>query len=139
MTRPMLDPSKQAARAKQRERPVAIVRRGTVRVRRGNADPDALVAWSVAQHVRAARERAGMSQGDLAERSGLARPNVARLESGRHLPSLATLRRVAESLGVTLAALVVVPAESPSAEDKDLAEAGLESWARALDEEDRRT
>ncbi len=52
--------------------------------------------------VKDHREAAGLSQRRLAELVGIRQPNIARLEAGDVLPTLATLERVAEALGLTL-------------------------------------
>jgi ribosome-binding protein aMBF1 (putative translation factor) len=44
-----------------------------------------------------ARQRAGLSQTELAERMGTSQSAIARLESGRTLPSAKTLIRFAEA------------------------------------------
>jgi predicted transcriptional regulator len=44
-----------------------------------------------------ARLRAGLSQAELAERMGTSQSSIARLESGRTLPSAKTLIRFAEA------------------------------------------
>lgn len=53
-----------------------------------------------------ARQRAGMTQADVAARMGVAQSSVARLESTagsrKHAPSLATLRRYADAVGCEL-------------------------------------
>lgn len=51
-----------------------------------------------------ARQQAGMTQADVAERMGTHPPAVARLESfhGGHSPSLRTLRKYAEAVGCQL-------------------------------------
>ena len=53
-----------------------------------------------------ARQRAGLTQSQLAERMGVSQPVVARIESSagsrKHAPSLATLRRYAEACGQRL-------------------------------------
>lgn len=123
-----------ARRRTARTKPARIVLRGRLRVRR-EADPDRALAVCVAERVRFARAKAGLSQEALARRVGIARPNVARLEAGRHLPSLSTLRRVSKALGVALGFLVTVP--GPDAEDSELAEAGLAEWAQSLERHDR--
>jgi len=46
-----------------------------------------------------ARLRAGISQAELAERMGTSQSAIARLESGRTLPSAKTLIRFAEATG----------------------------------------
>ncbi len=52
--------------------------------------------------VKERREASGLSQRQLAELVGIRQPNIARLEAGDVLPTLATLERVAEALGLTL-------------------------------------
>ena len=53
-----------------------------------------------------ARQAAGMTQTDVAERMGIAQASVARLEasagSRKHAPSVATLRRYADAVGCEL-------------------------------------
>lgn len=51
--------------------------------------------------IKTARLAAGLSMTALAERSGLSQPYVSQLESGKASPSIATLYRIANSLGVT--------------------------------------
>lgn len=55
-----------------------------------------------AELVRSARTRAGLSQRQLALRAGVSQPAVARLESGRHTPSLTTLARLLAACGQRL-------------------------------------
>src|SRR5439155_25160378 len=53
-----------------------------------------------------ARQRAGLTQAEVAARMGTKAPAVARLEagggSGRHSPSVATLRKYGEAVGCRL-------------------------------------
>jgi transcriptional regulator with XRE-family HTH domain len=53
-----------------------------------------------------ARNEAGLTQADVAERMGTKAPAVARIESGggskKHSPSIATLRKYAEAVGCKL-------------------------------------
>lgn len=44
--------------------------------------------------LRGRRERAGLSQAQLAQRSGVAQPNIAAYETGRRTPSAAMLARL---------------------------------------------
>ena len=62
---------------------------------------------SEAQQVRRLRQQAGLTQEALAKRAGIARPNLARVESGRYRPSLETLERIARALGQPVSTLVV--------------------------------
>jgi ribosome-binding protein aMBF1 (putative translation factor) len=60
------------------------------------------VAIKVIQY-RAAR---GLSQSALARMLGMRQPNVARLESGDHEPSLSTLARLSSALGLDFTVIV---------------------------------
>ena len=59
--------------------------------------------FALLDQILAARKSAGLSQADVAERMGTHAPAIARLESslatGKHSPSLNTLRRYAQALG----------------------------------------
>jgi len=46
------------------------------------------------------RIEAGLTQAELARRTGIHRPNIARVEAGRHTPSLETLSKLATAIGV---------------------------------------
>jgi DNA-binding XRE family transcriptional regulator len=50
--------------------------------------------------LRELRLAAGLTQAELARRTGIHRPNIARVEAGRHTPSLETLSRLANASGV---------------------------------------
>jgi DNA-binding XRE family transcriptional regulator len=52
------------------------------------------------QRLRELRQTAGLTQAELARRTGIHRPNIARVEAGRHTPSLETLARLAAAIGV---------------------------------------
>lgn len=60
----------------------------------------------IARRLRALRQARGWSLGSLAARAGLSKTNVAKLETGDGNPSLETLLRLAEALGITLGALL---------------------------------
>ena len=59
-----------------------------------------------AVRLKRLRERKGMTQAALAEKAGVSRAYLARLEMGRHDPPLSRLRRLATALGVNVAELV---------------------------------
>ena len=48
------------------------------------------------------REEKGISQRELAEMSGIKQPAIARLESGRTVPSIVMLKKLLTPLGYTL-------------------------------------
>ncbi len=66
----------------------------------------------VARRVRARRTARGWSLAVLAERAGLSKTIVARIESGGGNPSMETLLRLADALDVTIGALIAVDTES---------------------------
>ena len=75
------------------------------RQRKGFADAyDALaLEYALADQMLRARARAGLTQDAVAERMGTTKSAVSRLEStGKHAPSLATLKRYAEAVGCEL-------------------------------------
>jgi transcriptional regulator with XRE-family HTH domain len=58
------------------------------------------------KRLKARRHDLGLSQVKLAQKSGLAREYIARLELGQQDPSLSTLAKLAKALKVTVAELV---------------------------------
>jgi DNA-binding XRE family transcriptional regulator len=56
--------------------------------------------FAAARELIAARARAGVSQGELAQRMGTTQSTIARLESGKGTPSLRTVQRYAAALGL---------------------------------------
>jgi transcriptional regulator with XRE-family HTH domain len=52
------------------------------------------------------RTRRAMTQEQLAKKAGLSRGYLARVETGRHEPTLTTLRKLARALGVPVSALL---------------------------------
>jgi transcriptional regulator with XRE-family HTH domain len=54
---------------------------------------------NVAEWVNGARRSAGMSQRQLAEKSGIPQPTIARIESGKQMPRADTLDRLLRACG----------------------------------------
>lgn len=52
------------------------------------------------KRLKELRLEAGLTQAELAKRTGIHRPNIARVEAGRHTPSLETLSRLTVAIGV---------------------------------------
>jgi predicted transcriptional regulator len=79
-------------------------------VRSGECDPDAVMTMgmyfdvqTVLKALKWERERCGLSIGDVAERSGIDRAVVSRLENGKQdNPTVATLMRYAAAIGKRL-------------------------------------
>jgi len=70
--------------------------------------------FAIARAIIAARAHAGLSQAELAARMATSQPFVARLESGRTLPSMRTLLRVAQATG-TVPEFHLKPRRAPAA------------------------
>jgi transcriptional regulator with XRE-family HTH domain len=60
----------------------------------------------MAARLKAIRERRGLTQEQLAEKSGVSRTYLARLETGRQDPTLSTLEKLAKALGVKVRRLL---------------------------------
>jgi transcriptional regulator with XRE-family HTH domain len=61
-----------------------------------------LPAVKLAKRVSAARQRAGLTQAELAEATGVTDETISRIERGRYEPAVSTLFRLAEALEVSL-------------------------------------
>lgn len=73
------------------------------------------MALDVAEIIRRARTRAGLSQAELAERAGTSQPALARYETGVALPTLPTLERLLLGCGRRLQLCTAVADASSSA------------------------
>jgi transcriptional regulator with XRE-family HTH domain len=82
---------------------------------------------SFGERLKRLRESAGLSQADLAERAGMHRFGVAKLEQGLREPAWATVQALAKALGVNCLAFTdeapVVPA-LPEGEQRPKPRAG---------------
>jgi putative transcriptional regulator len=56
--------------------------------------------------LKALREERGWSQATFAEKVGVSREYIARLETGRHDPPLSTVEKLAKALGVRVGRLL---------------------------------
>jgi transcriptional regulator with XRE-family HTH domain len=97
------------------------------------ADASSLVGSA----IRAARVRAGLSMRELTARAGISQPFLSQVERGTHAPSVNTLYRLAEALGVSPAELLPAPASplisvvrAAEREVSPLNEAGDTAYAR---------
>jgi transcriptional regulator with XRE-family HTH domain len=60
----------------------------------------------MAAKLKAIRERRKLTQEQLAEKAGISRPYLARLETAKQDPTLSTIEKLAKALGVKVADLV---------------------------------
>lgn len=58
--------------------------------------------YEIISQIIKARSEQGLTQEELAARTGLQRSNISRLESGTYNPSIELLARVAKGLGLEL-------------------------------------
>lgn len=78
------------------------------------------IAWQIIKY----RMDHGLTQEELAARVGTSREQIARIESGRHLPSVTTLQRVADALGCRLAITFESGVDGAHRHEKSLAGRG---------------
>jgi DNA-binding XRE family transcriptional regulator/CheY-like chemotaxis protein len=62
---------------------------------------------SMGARIKQIRKQKGLTQQQLAERTGMERSNIARIEAGRHRPTLPTLERIADALEVPVVELIL--------------------------------
>jgi transcriptional regulator with XRE-family HTH domain len=67
-----------------------------------------IASWSAPSQIRNQRRQAGLSIFELATAASLSVGMLSKVENGRISPSLATLRFLAEALGVPIATFFVV-------------------------------
>lgn len=58
--------------------------------------------FAIIQAMLNARKAAGLTQKDLAERTGIAQADISKLENGNANPSIRTLQRLADGMGMKL-------------------------------------
>ena len=64
------------------------------------AEYDAMAEeFGMARELIAARTRAGLTQGEVAQRMGTTQSVIARLEGGTRMPSIRTVQRYAQAVG----------------------------------------
>lgn len=56
----------------------------------------------IGQQLKELREQAGLNQTQMAERTGLLQPNIARVEAGKYNVNIDTLNKMAEALGAEI-------------------------------------
>lgn len=93
-----------------------------------------------AEWLNGARRAAGLTQRELAERSGIPQPTIARIESGRQIPRADTLDRLLRACGFQLDAAIQVGAGVDRSQIEEYVRLTPRQrvdravgWARALD------
>lgn len=96
----------------------------------GLGGPTASFISHLGEQLRLRRKSAGMTVAQLAERSGLSRRMLTQIELGQANPSLATVDKIARSLGTDFASLAREDAPSPLSVHPP--EARPDIWTSAL-------
>jgi len=68
--------------------------------------PDDVIVGRFAETLKSLRISAGLSQGALAERCGLATSAISMIESGAREPMLSTAEMISEALGVSVSEML---------------------------------
>jgi len=71
---------------------------------------------SVGDKIRMLREQQGLSQRGLADAAGISAPALSQIESGQTSPSVATLEKLADGLGIAMAAFFLDAGENQDVE-----------------------
>lgn len=71
----------------------------------------------VGERLKQIREHKDLSQGDIEHRTGLLRGYLSRCENGHTLPSVPTLEKWSQALGVSMAELFSENGQTPKAVD----------------------
>lgn len=61
----------------------------------------------VGRKIRELRKAKEMTQGQLARAAGMMRPNLTRIEAGKHRPTIETLEKIAGTLKVSVVDLII--------------------------------
>src|SRR5271170_2562414 len=69
------------------------------RNRAGRRPAAAYILASIAREIVADRKAAGLTQQELAKRAAIRQETLSRIESGKHTPTLKTLKKIDRALG----------------------------------------
>lgn len=83
-------------------------------LRRGKREAKQKLSKALGDAAREARQRAGLTQADVAERIGVATEVYGRLERGLLMPSVPTLRRICVALNLSADALLALKSSHSS-------------------------
>ena len=72
-------------------------------------------ALAVGARLRSVREQAGLSQRELAKRSGVTNATISLIEQDSHAPSLASLHRILNAIPISMAEFFALPVSRQNA------------------------
>ncbi|MBQ9302864.1 helix-turn-helix domain-containing protein [Butyrivibrio sp.] len=80
---------------------------GSIQITNTESDSDAVEPYNIYKEIRdmiiALRHENHITQKDLASRCGLTQANISNIENGTSKPTIDTLKKIADALGVRLA------------------------------------
>jgi transcriptional regulator with XRE-family HTH domain len=82
----------------------------------------------IGDRLRLLREEKNLSQGDIETRTGLLRSYLSRVENGHTIPSLETLEKIAQALGMQLYQLLYDGPEPSNHPKTSVGKGSLEDW-----------
>jgi predicted transcriptional regulator len=88
--------------------------------------------FDIARELIAMRKELGLTQRDLAEKTGIKQPQIARIESGKQSPRLDTLKTIASRAGYSVE-IRLVPNQSQGKKHKNSNLKSLQSSAQKTD------
>lgn len=91
---------------------------------------------NLGQKIRLARQRAGLTQEDLAARVSLTPESISNIERGQQEPGIKTVQSLAKALGLPVAELVETSEELASSAERLQMEFQLRDLARGLSDRD---
>jgi transcriptional regulator with XRE-family HTH domain len=94
--------------------------------------PNAQTVENIGHRIRQLRETRGMTQSQLQARSRVSRSYLSRIESGQMTPSLGTLEKISEALGVGLNRFFLPESSSETLMEDPFIQ-GLRPYLRQLD------
>ena len=70
-------------------------------------DQNTEIGKRIGYRVRALRKQRGLTQDQLAKMASVKRPNISRLEAGKHVPGIILIQRLADCFQVRISDLIV--------------------------------
>jgi DNA-binding XRE family transcriptional regulator len=70
-------------------------------------DQNTEIGKRIGTRVRALRKQRGLTQDQLAKMASVKRPNISRLEAGKHVPGIILIQRLADCFQVRISDLIV--------------------------------
>ena len=102
-TQPERKPARRAKTARSTK--VDASRASVVPVTDTENGPSGQIGWVIAHHVRSRRLEIGLNVAQLAERTGISKGMLSKIENAQSSPSLSTIERLASALDMPLTSL----------------------------------